>query len=124
MVARNRPAAYVTLLTKPSYLAATLVLERSLRSVASVYPLVVMITPQLPEAARNILRRKNIATREVEELHPPEGRYQLPAIDERFRDTWTKLRVLELVEYDVSACPSRLFSRRLAKIRVPGVCIA
>ncbi|KZV82848.1 glycosyltransferase family 8 protein [Exidia glandulosa HHB12029] len=99
MVARTR-SAYVTLLTKPSYLAATLVLERSLRSVASAYPLVVMVTPQLPEQARGILRRRNIVMRDVEELHPPGDRHQLSAVDERFRDTWTKLRAFELVEYD------------------------
>lgn len=92
-------AAYVTLLTKPSYLAATLALDHSLRDVGSAYPLVVMVTPQLSEQAKGVLRRRNIAIREVQELRPPD-RYQLNASDERFRDTWTKLRAFDLVEYD------------------------
>jgi len=93
-------AAFVTLLTKPSYLPGVLVLHRSLQSVGSAYPLVVMVTPQLPEEAKRVLKDKDIKMREIQPLSAPEGKHQIATLDERFRDTWTKLRAFELVEYD------------------------
>ena len=83
---------YVTLLTKTSYLAGVLVLHNCLRNVDSQYPLVVMVTPSLPEDARAVLRKRRICTREVKSLQPPEGRHTLFSHDARFADTWTKLR--------------------------------
>lgn len=85
-------AAYVTLLTKTSYLPGTLVLDHGLRAVESKYPLVVMITSSLPEDARNVLQKRGILTREVETLQPGEGAHTLATHDARFADTWTKLR--------------------------------
>ncbi|RDB29377.1 Galactinol synthase 2 [Hypsizygus marmoreus] len=93
-------AAYVTLLTKTSYLPGTLVLDHGLRSVQSRYPLVVMVTPSLPKGARDVLERRGIKIREVDTLKPEEGAHKLAAHDERFADTWTKLRGFELIEYD------------------------
>ncbi|KAG6816287.1 hypothetical protein H0H87_007230 [Tephrocybe sp. NHM501043] len=96
----SRKAAYVTLLTKTSYLAGTLVLDYGLRAVNSKYPLVVMVTPTLPSEARDVLRNHGILTREVDSLQPKEGSHSLSTHDARFADTWTKLRGFELVEYD------------------------
>lgn len=84
--------AYVTLLTKTSYLPGTLVLDYGLRAVGSKYPLVVMTTPALPEDARDVLKKRGITTREVDTLQPEEGAHTLAAHDARFADTWTKLR--------------------------------
>ncbi|EGO28220.1 glycosyltransferase family 8 protein [Serpula lacrymans var. lacrymans S7.9] len=95
----ERKAAYVTLLTKSSYLPGVLVLEFTLRAVGSRYPLVVMVTPQLPAEARAVLARKNITTTEVASLGPPEGVHTLSLSDVRFSDTWTKLRCFGLTEY-------------------------
>jgi len=83
--------AYVTLLTKSSYLAGVLVLNHSLRQVDARYPLVVMVTPSLPDEARSLLRNCAIRTREVTSLHPP-VHHTLANHDSRFADTWTKLR--------------------------------
>lgn len=85
-------AAYVTLLTKSSYLPGTLVLDHGLRAVKSKYPLVVMVTRELPKEARDALRKRGILIREVDHLQPAEGRHTLAAHDARFADTWTKLR--------------------------------
>ncbi|KAI0785979.1 nucleotide-diphospho-sugar transferase [Abortiporus biennis] len=93
-------AAYVTLLTKPSYLAATLVLHSTLVSVGSKYPLVVMVTPQLAEESRRILSKRGIVIRDVESLKPAEGVHNLVEHDQRFADTWTKLRAFGLTEYE------------------------
>ncbi|KIJ68321.1 glycosyltransferase family 8 protein [Hydnomerulius pinastri MD-312] len=96
----NRKAAYVTLLTKTSYLPGVLVLEYTLRSVGSEYPLVVMATPSLPQEARDILDRRNITVVNISSLQPPEGLHKLSSHDARFADTWTKLRAFELIDYD------------------------
>jgi hypothetical protein len=85
-------AAYVTLLTNSNYLPGTLVLDHCLRSVQSKYPLVVMVTPQLPEDAKKILRNRQIDMHEVDTLLPAEGVHKLSDADARFHDTWTKLR--------------------------------
>lgn len=82
-------AAYVTLLTKTSYLPGVLVLDHCLRSVGSQYPLVVMTTPTLPKSARITLQRRGILVREVGWLLP---RYSAQLVDARFEETWTKLR--------------------------------
>ncbi|KAF7969214.1 hypothetical protein HWV62_27915 [Athelia sp. TMB] len=101
--------AFVTLLTQTSYLPGALVLARSLRTtqpegpqgyVGSKYPLVVMVTPQLPQDARDVLSKEKIATREVDILMPAEGTHVLSSHDARFADTWTKLRGFDLEEYD------------------------
>jgi len=93
-------AAYATLLTKTSYLPGVLVLDYTLRSVGSEYPLVVMATPTLPQEARNILTRRRITVIDVQPLPPPVGLDALPAQDARFVEAWAKLRVFELADYD------------------------
>ncbi|OCH96552.1 nucleotide-diphospho-sugar transferase [Obba rivulosa] len=92
--------AYVTLLTKASYLPGALVLHQSLLSVGSRYPLVIMVTPSLPPDVREVVKRRGIAMREIERLMPEEGIHQLSQHDGRFQDTWTKLRAFELTEYE------------------------
>jgi len=96
----NSRFAFVTLLTKISYLPGTLVLDYGLRAVSSRYPLVVMVTPSLPDEARTALRSRGILMREVQPLRPLQGVHTLVAHDARFADTWTKLRGFELSEYD------------------------
>ncbi|KAG7099334.1 hypothetical protein E1B28_001191 [Marasmius oreades] len=93
-------AAYVTLLTKIDYLAGVLVLHQSLEAVASRYPLVVMVTPTVTEEVRKILLKQGIKLFDVEHLIPKESRHTLAAIDARFSDTWTKLRVFGLDEFE------------------------
>ncbi len=104
-----RPAtskAYATLLTKRSYLAGALVLHQSLVEQQSAYPLVVFATQELPQDARDILQRRGIRVREIEYLQPPADKQaDFDEHDLRFQDTWTKLRVFEMAEYDVSVIP-------------------
>jgi hypothetical protein len=87
----SRKAVYITLLTKDSYLPGLLTLEHSLKSVQSRYPLVVLVTPALPQRTRDALTRRGISFQEIQPLHPDDG----PALtesNERFAATWTKLR--------------------------------
>lgn len=85
-------AAYVTLLTAPAYLPGVLVLNQTLRSVGSKYPLVLMVTPSLPCEARDVIKKRGIAIRDIDHLYPEENVHKLATHDSRFRDTWTKLR--------------------------------
>jgi len=85
-------AAYVTLLTKDTYLPGALVVDQCLRSVGSKYPLVVMVTPTLPQEARDVLKKKGIIMRDVAPLLPSDEVHELAPHDSRFADTWTKLR--------------------------------
>ncbi|THV04831.1 nucleotide-diphospho-sugar transferase [Dendrothele bispora CBS 962.96] len=96
----SRKAAYTTLLTRTSYLPGLLVLWYGLKSVESKYPLVAMVTPDLPKEARDILRKYGIAMWEVDTLLPAEDRHSVAEHDARFKDTWTKLRAFELVDFE------------------------
>lgn len=91
-----RRAAYVTLLTTANYLPGVLVLDCTLRSVESAFPLIVMVTPTLPQDVRSVLERRGISMRPVESLRPPEGKHSLSTHDARFADTWTKLRCVQI----------------------------
>jgi hypothetical protein len=94
-----RRVAYVTLLTKTSYLPGVLVLDHTLRSVDSAFPLIVMATPTLPQDARSVLERRGISIRPIESLNPPGG-HSLSSYDARFADTWTKLRCVQASQAD------------------------
>jgi hypothetical protein len=87
-----RKAAFVTLLTKDSYLPGTLTLDYSLKSVQSRYSLVVLVTSTLPQHTKDVLIRYGIPCREIQPLQPEDEKHVLAEHDERFADTWTKLR--------------------------------
>lgn len=84
--------AYVTLLTKNAYLPGALVLDQSLRSVGSAYPLVVMVTPAFPEDGREVLRKRNVKMIQVDSLMPADGQHTLSEHDAR-SDTSPKPRI-------------------------------
>jgi inositol 3-alpha-galactosyltransferase len=94
--------AWVTLLTRPSYLAGAVLLAHSLHKHGSAYPLLILHTPSLDAELIPILERE--ATRSnailvpVQPLHPPGKVREL--IAERFADTWTKLLVFALTGYE------------------------
>ncbi|GAA5937422.1 glycosyltransferase family 8 protein [Sporobolomyces koalae] len=100
MVNSDSGKAWVTLLTKTSYLQGCLVLHHTLERVGSKYPLVVFATPELPQEAREVLQRKGIRVRDIKYLEPPKDGKELDQHDHRFADTWTKLRCFEMTEYD------------------------
>lgn len=118
----DAPCVYATLLTKTSYLAGVLVLSHTLRSAGSRHPLVVMVTPTLPQDARNILTKSGIAMREVEPLQPT-STSGTQLFEDRFADTWTKLRLVMTVALGFPSlpltCPGRAFE--LFEFRVKEV---
>ena len=95
--------AYTTLVTKASYLSGVLLLAHTLRKHGAVYPLVVFYVPTLDKAAKRALEleapKSNIVLKSCSLLLPP-GNPKIKFMHERFEDTWTKLRVFDLFEYD------------------------
>lgn len=78
------------MLTIPTYLPATLVLHYSLNAVGSDYPLIVMVSHDLPKECRDILTFRGIETVEINKLS---AKVQNPKIkEERFKETWSKLK--------------------------------
>ncbi|KAI1382011.1 nucleotide-diphospho-sugar transferase [Hypoxylon crocopeplum] len=99
----ERLYAYATLITRRSYLAGVIVLADTLRKHNSAYPLIVLYTPNLCPNAVKALKlessQSNIILRQCDQLLPPENaRIQL--IAKRFEDTWTKLRVFEIFNFE------------------------
>ncbi|KAK6954805.1 hypothetical protein Daesc_004774 [Daldinia eschscholtzii] len=99
----SKKYAYATLITRKSYLAGVLILSETLKKHNAAYPLVVLFTPNLCPDAIKVLKlesfRSNLILHRCDHLLPP-GDVKIELIAERFEDTWTKLRVFELFEYD------------------------
>lgn len=98
----NKRFAYITLLTRASYLAGVVVLAHTLKKQGSQCPLIVLYTPTLTQPALRALqleaRESNLILKPCELLVPSE-QHQLNVAVERFNDTWTKLRVFESFDY-------------------------
>ncbi|KAI8049093.1 family 8 glycosyl transferase [Syncephalis plumigaleata] len=94
--------AWATLLTRDSYLAGTRVLCRSLQNAATRYPLVVLYTDTLSESAVELLRQDNAVLKRIEPISNED--IPLPDVEQHlwshYYDTWTKLRVWQLTEYE------------------------
>ncbi|KAI4929156.1 hypothetical protein J4E85_005781 [Alternaria conjuncta] len=93
--------AYVTLLTRPSYLAGAILLAYTLHKHSPSTPLIITYTPEtLPETCINAFKAEaaysNIILHPVEHLRLPEDGTEHGMVAERFIDTWTKLRVFDL----------------------------
>ncbi|KAL8662975.1 MAG: hypothetical protein Q9168_008176 [Polycauliona sp. 1 TL-2023] len=99
--------AWVTLLTRSSYLPGVITLAHSLSVHRSAYPLIVLVTPSLPEPSLEALRleskyNSNLIIHPIELLLPPDGQ-RSASVASRFEDTWTKLRAFQLTSYDTCA---------------------
>ena len=96
--------AWVTLLTRPSYLPGVITLAYSLSAHATAYPLVVLITPSLPQYCIQALELESthnplLIIHPIEPLLLPKNR-KTTLIAARFEDTWTKLRAFQLTSYE------------------------
>lgn len=92
--------AWVTLLTRTSYLPGAVLLAHSLQTQKSAFPLLILTTPSFPSSLLSNLEKECSLTNSkhlaIEPLHPPEHNKPATLIAARFEDTWTKLRVFEL----------------------------
>lgn len=89
--------AYVTVISNgDSYVPGVEALGRSLQIHGTKEPMVVMATPDVPEAARRALHAEGWSIREVPPIENPSKEVLFP----RFGATFCKLRVWQLTEYD------------------------
>ncbi|KAF8428735.1 nucleotide-diphospho-sugar transferase [Tirmania nivea] len=113
---------WATLLTRPSYLPGVILLHHSLQKHRSQYPLLVLTTLSLPQMCIAVLDALGIQHRTIEPLYLEQ---KVHLIASRFEDTWTKLRVFELVEYEtIVLLDADMLVRRnmdeLFMIKMPG----
>ncbi|KAL8933928.1 MAG: hypothetical protein Q9216_006154, partial [Gyalolechia sp. 2 TL-2023] len=112
--------AWVTLLTRSSYLPGVITLAHSLSTHNTAYPLIVLITPSLPSSSLRALELEShhnplLQIHPVEPLLPPQPPPQPKAsskatttasssasVAARFEDTWTKLRAFSLTHLSVA----------------------
>ena len=97
---KKKESVFVVILTSDNYLAGVILLHYSIKR-HSKYPLVVAVVPsRVSQESIQVLKESGCRIRNGEYL-APECEYDVVA--ERFRDTWTKLRVFELHEFEVSS---------------------
>ena len=96
-------AAWVTLVTRASYLPGAVLLAYSIQKHTSKYPLIILTTPSFPEQLVGPLQQEcnltNALHFSILPLSPPPHNLPSKLIASRFEDTWTKLRVFELYKY-------------------------
>ncbi|RMJ15087.1 hypothetical protein CDV36_005218 [Fusarium kuroshium] len=89
---------WATLVTNLDYLPGVLTLEYCLRRVGTEYPFIVLYTEAFPDDGREALKSRGIAMAKVPELAPSNP--QDYGNDARFKDTWTKLAVFSLTDFE------------------------
>src|SRR5258707_14423302 len=89
--------AYVHLLTDTRYLPGVLVLHKSHLDTKSRNPFVVMVTQNIDQCVRGILRSRGAVVRDVDYLRPPASKHELNDYDKWFAEAWTKLRFVSNV---------------------------
>ena len=97
--------AWVTLLTRSSYLPGVITLAHSLSLHCTKYPLIVLVTPTLPQSSLRVLEIEShynnlLVIHSIKPLLPPTNQ-KTTLIAARFEDTWTKLRAFELTSYKI-----------------------
>lgn len=99
--------AWATLVTRPSYIPGVIILAHTLRKNGhSIYPLIVLVVPDtLPDEYVSLIERidRHSTTPgllQIRSVHPLTPSRPVSTVAKRFEDTWTKLRVFSLIEYD------------------------
>ena len=89
---------WASLITNLGYLPGLLTLDYSLKKVGTKYPLIAIYTDQFPEEGHRALDERGIGKRKVTYVNPSSQKDYTD--DPRFYDTWTKLTVFSLTEYE------------------------
>ena len=96
--------AWVTLLTRSSYLPGVMTLAHTLLKHNTRYPLIVLVTPSLLKSSIRALELEldNNYFLKIHHIVPllPPANQKTTLIAARFEDTWTKLRAFELTSYE------------------------
>ncbi|GAB2246382.1 hypothetical protein Droror1_Dr00001875 [Drosera rotundifolia] len=96
--ARDGKGAYVTFLAGDGdYVKGVVGLAKGLRKVKSVYPLVVVVLPDVPKEHRRQLVAQGCVVREIEPVYPPENQTRFAMA--YYVINYSKLRIWEFMEY-------------------------
>lgn len=91
MASKIEKRAYVTLITRSSYLTGVVILAYTLHKSKTPYPLIVLYTDSLPKSSVTVLEREakrlNLIPQRTEALLPRDNE-NTNLIAERFADTW------------------------------------
>lgn len=90
--------AWVTLLSQPDYFIGVQTLQKSLRLSNTLYPLLVMVTPDITPSMHTQLTDAGCEVIEVAPLMPPLHLHHHYACA-HFAEVWTKLRIWQLGGY-------------------------
>ncbi|KAI9040464.1 glycosyltransferase family 8 protein [Aspergillus affinis] len=90
---------WASLITNLDYLPGLLTLSHSLRASNTAYPFVAFYTSSFPAEGLAALRARGIETQHVPNLQPGNSN-RVYAHDPRFQETWTKLVVFSLTQYE------------------------
>ena len=89
---------WASLITNADYITGLLCLEYSLRKTGTKYPFVALYTDSFPAEGHRALEAEGITTVRVDYLTPPAQKDF--SVDARFTETWTKLVVFGLTDFD------------------------
>lgn len=89
---------WTTLITNTSYLPGLLLLDHSLKSVNSAYPLIALYTDTFPAAGHAALDARGIPKKHITYLTPSVTKDY--SNDPRFYDCWSKLAPFSLTEFE------------------------
>ncbi|KAE8144526.1 nucleotide-diphospho-sugar transferase [Aspergillus avenaceus] len=89
---------WASLITNLSYLPGLLTLAYSLQSTQTVYPFVALYTSTFPAEGLAALHARGIRTQAIATVQPDQSKQFIQ--DPRFQETWNKLIVFSLVEYE------------------------
>ena len=90
---------WASLITNTRYLPGLLTLHYALRKHGSKYPLIALYTSTFPTSGHAALDGRNIPKKHVEYLVPSVQR-DFTNSDPRFYDTWSKLTLFSLTEFE------------------------
>ncbi|KAG8835470.1 hypothetical protein FRC17_003037 [Serendipita sp. 399] len=91
---------YMTLLSNTAYLPGTLILHHSLQATKPKYPLIALITQDLPDDSKQMLEKSGIETLLIDRFAPPVTRFDPSKTFARFADIWTKVVAFGLEQFE------------------------
>ncbi|KAI9720529.1 MAG: hypothetical protein M1828_005613 [Chrysothrix sp. TS-e1954] len=94
----SKGKTWATLISNLDYLPGLFVLSHSLARQKTNYPLLVLYTSSLPAAGHAAIDARKLPKRHIPTLQPITTRSY--GTDTRFHDTWSKLAVFNLLEYE------------------------
>ncbi|KAM7186846.1 Nucleotide-diphospho-sugar transferase [Naviculisporaceae sp. PSN 640] len=100
LTTRPGTKAWITLLTKETFLPGVLTLHYSVQRTKTSYPFVVLHTPisdDFPSSCLDALHDRGITTIQVQDLRPKKSQ---DFEDESFHEAWTKLAIFGLTDYE------------------------